>query len=265
MVSSEEISRRLELKRRGLNPDEEFKKGRENVCPKCRTANLENAKFCIGCGSELNINSTPKINEVKSNFIICHDCGSENKPGSKFCIGCGNSLETVTNKPEENKTGHDPVICPECNFENNQVSKFCISCGKELLKTSVNEPVKNEAVSDSVICPECQSENKLESKFCIKCGNSLKKTPSEVIEEKSQDIEEIEEEVQIDIKNGASTDDNPEILSENTSEEEINGDKSDAKTSVLDEIKKAKELLDMGAISEEEFEKIKSKCLEQLN
>jgi predicted amidophosphoribosyltransferase len=249
MVSNEEISRRLALKRRGLNPDEELKKERGNICPNCGTANLENAKFCIGCGSGLNKASTPKMNEVKSNSIVCPGCGSENRPGSKFCIGCGNSL--ATDKHEE-----------------------------------------NEKVPDSVICPECQSENKLESKFCIKCGSNLKETSNESIEDDVSDIEMNEEEFQLDIKNGTSPDNeiadaqemhldaestnpldktvenNAEISSdiENISEEEVDDHpESDAKTSVLDEIKKAKELLDMGAISEEEYEKIKSKYLEQLN
>lgn len=291
MVSNEEISRRLALKRRGLNPDEEFKKERGNICPNCGTANLENAKFCIGCGSGLNKTSTPKMNEVKSNSIVCPGCGSENRPGSKFCIGCGNSLETTANKHEENEKVPDSVICPECNFENNQGSKFCVSCGDELATTNVSEPEKNELI-DSVICPECQSENKLESKFCIKCGSNLKETSNESIEDDVSDIEMNEEEVQLDIKNGTSSDNeiadaheihldaestnpldkkvenNAEISSdiENISEEEVDDHpESDAKTSVLDEIKKAKELLDMGAISEEEYEKIKSKYLEQLN
>ncbi len=37
------------------------------------------------------------------------------------------------------------------------------------------------------------------------------------------------------------------------------------KQNLLDEIKKAKDLLDMGAITEEEYEKIKNKYLEEFN
>ncbi len=227
MVSNEEISRRLALKRRGLNPDEELKKERGNICPKCGTANLENAKFCIGCGSQLIKISTnkPEINQLNSNFKICPNCESKNKPNSKFCISCGAGL----NEPEKNET----------NF---------------------------------LICPECQSENKLNSKFCIKCGSELKEAPKESIKEDASDIEMNEEEVQLDIKNGNALDNEIEDDAkapsdiEGISDHEIDDTpESDAKTSILDEIKKAKELLDMGAISEEEFEKIKSKCLEHLN
>ncbi len=235
MVSNEEISRRLALKRRGLNPDEEFKKEHGNICSKCGTANLKNAKFCIGCGRQLNISiNKPEINQHNSNFKICPNCNSKNKPNSKFCISCGKGL---------------------------------------------NEPEKIE--TNSLICPECQSENKLESKFCIKCGSKLE-TSNESIEDVSDT--ENEEEVQLNIKNGTSQDneidDSQEVqldvedttpLDEEIEDNaEISSDiedmpESDTKTSILDEIKKAKELLDMGAVSEEEFEKIKNKYLEQLN
>ena len=230
MVSNEEISRRLALKRRGLNPNEELKKERGNICPKCGTANLENAKFCIGCGSQLIKTSTnkPQINQLNSNFKICPNCESKNKPNSKLCISCGAGL--------------------------NEVEK--------------NEP-------NYLICPECQSENKLNSKFCIKCGNKLKEAPKESIEDDVLDIEMNEEEIQLDIKKGNALDnemddtqevqldvkstnpfdneieDDAKISSdiEGISDQEIdNTPESDAKTSILDEIKKAKELLDMGAI-----------------
>lgn len=49
-------------------------------------------------------------------------------------------------------------------------------------------------------------------------------------------------------------------LNDNSSEESIEKSENDP----IEKIKKAKELLDMGAISEEEFESIKNKYLKQI-
>jgi serine/threonine protein kinase/tetratricopeptide (TPR) repeat protein len=46
-------------------------------CPHCRTDNLENAKFCRGCGQSLQVE------------LVCSHCRSKNLPGSKFCSECG--------------------------------------------------------------------------------------------------------------------------------------------------------------------------------
>ena len=226
MVSNEEIKRRLELRRKGINPDKEFDKEDEVICSKCHTANLENAKFCIGCGNELNKLPmyTLKINEAKSNMIICHGCGTENKIDSKFCI----------------------------------------SCGSNLTENSVNTPVANDA--NSIICPECKQENNSDSKFCIICGASLKEAPNENANSFDTEISN-EKEVLLTIKDGNAHDKEVPLDTEN----DIESDKEmraaaeqAAKVNILDEIKKAKELLDMGAVSEEEYQKIKSKYLDKL-
>ncbi|MGB9978615.1 zinc-ribbon domain-containing protein [Methanobacterium sp.] len=224
MVSNEEIKRRLELRRRGINPDEELNKRDEVICSKCQTVNLENAKFCIGCGNELNKLPvyTLKINESKSNMIICPECGTENKLNSKFCIGCGsNLLETSVNTHDANKI-ENSSICPECSFENNSSSKFCISC-----------------------------------------GSSLKEVPNE--NRNSFNTETDEKEVQLIIKEGMDEQEVP-LGTENVPDNEMSDvQEQNDEVNILDEIKKAKELLDMGAISEEEYEKIKSRYIDLLN
>ncbi len=223
MVSNEEIKRRLELRRKGINPDEKFDKEDEVICSKCHTANLENAKFCIGCGTELNKLPvyTLKINEAKSNMIICQGCGTENKIDSKFCISCGSSL-----------------------IENG---------------VSTHE-------ANSIICPECDHENNGRSKFCIGCGTSLKEAPNENANSFDTEISN-EKEVLLTIKDGNGHDEGVPLdtQSDSGSDKEM-GDatEQDAEVNILDEIKKAKELLDMGAISEEEYQKIKSKYLDKL-
>ena len=231
MVSNEEIKRRLELRRKGINPDEKFDKEDEVICSKCHTANLENAKFCIGCGNELNKLPvyTLKINEAKSNMVICPSCGTENKIDSKFCI----------------------------------------SCGSNLIENSVNTPVANEA--NSIICPECKQENNSDSKFCIICGTSLKEAPNENANSFDTEISN-EKEVLLTIKDGNGHDEEyggQEVPLDTQSDSESDKEMGDAaeqgaEVNILDEIKKAKELLDMGAISEEEYQKIKSKYLDKL-
>ena len=66
-------------------------------CPKCKTENREERKFCLECGAKL--------------ILICVDCGFENLPGEKFCGDCGRNLieskETVPidfDKPESKET-----------------------------------------------------------------------------------------------------------------------------------------------------------------
>ena len=47
-------------------------------CPKCQFENREGAKFCIECGTNLEIN--------------CSKCSHLNPPESKFCEECGSKL-----------------------------------------------------------------------------------------------------------------------------------------------------------------------------
>ena len=49
------------------------------VCPKCRTQNDTNAKFCLNCGEPL------------SN--ACPDCGFELAANARFCPNCGKKLD----------------------------------------------------------------------------------------------------------------------------------------------------------------------------
>ncbi|OEC84539.1 MULTISPECIES: zinc-ribbon domain-containing protein [Methanobacterium] len=226
MVSNEEIKRRLELRRRGINPDEELNKTDEVICSKCHTVNLENAKFCIGCGNELNKPPvyTLKINEPKSNLIVCQGCGTENKIDSKFCIGCGsNLLESSVNTSEADEIDMNSLICQECGFKNNADSKFCIGCGASL----------KEAPNENANSFDMEMNSEKEVLLTIKDGND---------KEAALDTE-------IDSESNGRMEDIPEPAAE---------------VNILDEIKKAKELLDMGAISEEEYQKIKSKYLDKL-
>ena len=47
-------------------------------CPKCQSENPEGAKFCVECGTKIE--------------IICPKCGFINSPSFKFCSECGQNL-----------------------------------------------------------------------------------------------------------------------------------------------------------------------------
>jgi DNA-directed RNA polymerase subunit RPC12/RpoP len=185
MVSNEEIKRRLELRRKGIDPEEE--------------SHLK---------EEVPRNPIKHDPPVKKT-IDCPECGTMNLESSKFCIGCGNPLS----KKEMVEVKSEPFVCPECGTENATTSKFCIGCGKNL----------NESPEEGF----------------------LEETKESV--EIEQDIQPVQEE---------------EVLEE---KEEYPIEKIDEskKDDFFEEIKKAKELLDIGAITEEEFEKIKNKYLKQ--
>ena len=228
MVSNEEIKRRLELRRRGINPDNEHDKEDKVICSKCHTANIENANFCIGCGNELNKlpEYTLKINEAESNMLLCPECGNENKINSKFCTRCGSNLLEKRVTPAAGENEVESLVCPECSFENSQNSKFCIGCGANLKEASNEENINLSSTKN----------DEKEVRITIKDGNMS------------------DEEAPLDTEVNSKYDMGEEDVVEQASE-----------ASILDEIKKAKELLDMGAISPEEYQKIKDNYLDLLN
>ncbi len=54
-------------------------------CPKCQFENREGAKFCMECGSKLE--------------LACPQCGNVYKPGAKFCDECGQDLREPNEAP----------------------------------------------------------------------------------------------------------------------------------------------------------------------
>ena len=77
-------------------------------CPTCGSELPANAKFCLECGT--------KIELLSDNEMICPACGKKT-PKGKFCIECGQSL---VNK------------CPNCGAEVPLGGKFCLECGTKL-------------------------------------------------------------------------------------------------------------------------------------
>jgi len=64
-------------------------------CINCGKELPDDAKFCSGCGKQIEAKKEEIINTVP----VCSYCGEELKPGNKFCIKCGHPIEE--NKTEE--------------------------------------------------------------------------------------------------------------------------------------------------------------------
>lgn len=73
------------------------------ICNHCRQENPENAKFCIECGSKLE--------------LTCPGCTTICPPGSKFCPECGTRLsdrsKSVDLSPLEEKIDKIQHYLPE--------------------------------------------------------------------------------------------------------------------------------------------------------
>jgi membrane protease subunit (stomatin/prohibitin family) len=77
-------------------------------CPKCGNTLPANAKFCLECGT--------KIEVLAAGEMICPSCGQKT-PSGKFCMQCG--------QPLVNK-------CPNCGAEVPAGGKFCLKCGTKI-------------------------------------------------------------------------------------------------------------------------------------
>ena len=77
-------------------------------CPNCGNVLPSNAKFCLECGT--------KIEMLAPHEMICPKCGKKT-PKGKFCIECG--------APLANR-------CPNCGAEVPYGGKFCLECGTKL-------------------------------------------------------------------------------------------------------------------------------------
>lgn len=107
----------------------------EVLCPKCKTANSKNTKFCRNCGEKL-VNKCPK-------------CGADVSLGIKFCPECGSTMK---------KENH----CPSCNAVVPDGMKFCPECGSSMI------PIINKN-----LCPHCNAEIPEGKKFCGECGTKM--------------------------------------------------------------------------------------------
>lgn len=78
-------------------------------CPKCGKYVLEGAKFCLECGTKIEL---PKNEDI----IVCPNCNAA-VPKAKFCLECG--YKFVTN-------------CASCGAQLVPGAKFCLECGQKI-------------------------------------------------------------------------------------------------------------------------------------
>ncbi len=76
--------------------------------PQCHTELPANAKFCFGCGAE--------VEALGENEMLCPKCGQKT-PKGKFCMQCGAPLSNN---------------CPNGGKEVPDGAKFCLECGQKL-------------------------------------------------------------------------------------------------------------------------------------
>lgn len=199
MVSSDEINRRLDAKRKGVKYQEPLKRN-------------------------VNINNPPEGSE---DYKECPSCHTRSPSAAKFCVGCGKKLED-----EEEEKGFSPVIKgPEDKVEkpiknriNQRPDDFSRNSAQKINPTPKNEP------SEPIVIP---------------------KTP------------ELEEEPETDtplVKRPEARGIPVTPLDESTTPQESPKKEVDP----IERIKKAKELLDMGALTQEEFDTIKKKYLDEI-
>ena len=252
-TSNEEIKRRLEIQRSGVKPlSREKESGLEaNICPKCETKNPHEAKFCVGCGEKLKEKNSANLppDTVKTEISGISSSSRKVIMGSKVQY----------------------KICPECKQKNKLNAKFCVICGNKFVEESsprelfsTTQPTQNNVIGDSF--PTGKEDDNLgdRSEEIVDNNQKIPETKAfpqmEVMkssDRKETDIPPKNELKSVDKKTETVStsgpvdyNEKPEGLSENFDP--------------VEKIRKAKELLDMGAITIEEFEKIKNKYLEKI-
>jgi ribosomal protein L40E len=266
MVTNEEISKMLDAKRRGIN----IKKVKTStinykICPSCKSKNPKAAIFCVQCGKKLDLKST----------VTCSSCGAENSKNAKFCVECGETLNKIPDASNEIKNSETeetkdtsekeaPSSEPEEElYLNTKIDENEIENPDEYISNDNSgdmdkpliKPIPSIKIPSSVpehqiinqqnskkLCNSCQSKNLKNAKFCVVCGEKFVDTTHDKKEEKIEPKTE---------------------LGSNIESYEESMDKSES-TDPIEKIKKAKELLDIGAITEEEFESIKTKYLQMI-
>lgn len=256
MVSSKEISNMLAARRENKLPKEkrvEKKIETGKKCPECGIQNKDNAKFCVGCGKsmeEKEVQIKPLNIKEKGNMKICPSCKSEIPENAKFCVVCGETQPSVETEGQE---------VPKIE------KKKILDLPKEDEKIELSTPLAD--VSSKLVIQEL-----ILDEDGIKLNNIVEIEglgENELINYNNiKDIELKDEIIEIDTTNGSITIKGVDSKSANefilSIQEKVKEAEPEIDPESMDKIQKAKELLDIGAIDEEEFEKIKRKIIEDI-
>ncbi|SCG85739.1 zinc-ribbon domain-containing protein [Methanobacterium congolense] len=201
---------------------------------------------------------------VEETFKMCSSCQTKNPEGAKFCVGCGKPLNEIVTPPRENPQikmiNSDFKLCPSCSSKNLKTAKFCVVCGKKFEPESVKEtvePVPSE-VEEMTVTPSEPEEIESSKRE----GSLLEKIDDQ--DETEETVKDSEETLEV------SGEVSEELSVETPSSEALKPGKPEklpteqVEVDPVEKIKKAKELLDIGAITQEEFDEIKRKYLEMI-
>ncbi len=172
------------------------------------------------------------------------------------------------------KTPTDSKECPDCHTQNPPTAKFCVGCGKKL-----ETPPEEEGFSPEIKGPESEPEESAPIEKPIKStitqrpddfGNGAQKVKSPTTPEppESKKLEPIVPEGPEPESTHEPLAKRPESIGipvtpvEKTTPTPEEKPKPDVDP--VERIKKAKELLDMGALTQEEFDTIKKKYLDDI-
>jgi hypothetical protein len=260
MVSSEEIRRRLEAKRRGETFSEVNKtppSSASKTCPECQTSNPESAKFCVGCGAPLAREETP----TTPNEVIPSSPSEVTSPAS--------SEETPTLTPTS--TADEFKQCPSCGQKNKSDAKFCIICGHKFEnESSTEKPLEPlvDVVEGEKEVPVTKTKTVIPPQDETVVQEPVTEPESEVTPKTETSEQPVIPEVKVPEQFKSNevkpVEEIPVVFDEAVKTNEIQ--KTAESTAQVEDpvarIKKAKELLDIGAITQEEFDKIKNKYLD---
>ena len=227
MVSSEEINRRLEARRRGVKYQEPRERARvvmessaTKECPSCHTQNPPTAKFCVGCGDKL---ETPEV-----------------EPEKEFSPTIKGPEEPTPEKPIQKK--HKITQRPD-DFNK----------PKKLKPIVPSEPKPSPNVEPKA--PKVEPDTSLESETSATSKQEHEPTPE------PQKPPQVKRPDIIHTKPKFESTPTPEPKTTETVTSEA---KETSNVDPVERIKKAKELLDLGAITQEDFDKIKNKYLDEI-
>lgn len=91
-----------------MSQSQDNKNSDNMICPTCGEKLPPNAKFCLNCGTKVELEQQQ----------ICPECGHQIVKGAKFCLNCGKKLVDE--------------VCPNCGKQIAPGAKFCLECGTKL-------------------------------------------------------------------------------------------------------------------------------------